>query len=272
MKKSISLILSIAMLLTLFINNIYATEITEVPMYEYTEQDLINLAEKERIADEMYETYKDMLNNQGISLRVIPSTNTYTIPVNVYKQEKNNWCGAAAIVQTLSFHKTKSGSSTALPTQGTIASKLGIYSSGGAASTTMASVLNQYKSSFGYTDRTYSATDIADKTNAFEWLYSRLRASVINQTYAPIVLIQTGNLTGIKRYYDEGISCRHYVTIGGIRETVDLQGNNIMSREIQTVDPHYNSAVRGKYWDESSTVYQSMLRADNNGTNKVLIY
>lgn len=240
--------------------------------YLYTAEDLIILKEKDRLADEMYNSYKDKISDSSISLFVMPLTITYTIPVTVYTQQTYSWCGPASLQQTLSFHKSQSGSSTALPSQSTIASKLGISSTGAASSTSIASVLNQYKGTFGYSNRTYSTANVADKSNAFEWLYSNLRSEIVNQTYAPIILIQTGELSGIRRYYDAGVFCRHYNTVSGIRETVDLQNDNLMSREIQTSDPHYNAQFRGKFWDEASAIYQSMLLADNNGSNYVLVY
>lgn len=103
-------------------------------------------------------------------------------------------------------------------------------------------------------------------------LYSRLRSAIVNQTYAPIILIQTGELSGISRYYNAHVSCRHYNTVGGIKDTINLQNDDLIVSYIQTVDPNYNSALYGKYWDESSSVYQSMLLADNNGSNAVLVY
>ncbi|MEZ3496577.1 MAG: C39 family peptidase [Lachnospiraceae bacterium] len=241
--------------------------------YLYTDADYQNLSEKEQLAEETAQ--KLSLHSTTASTspsRVIPSAKTYTIPIENFKQEKTNWCGAACVKQTLSFHRSVNGVSTALPSQGTIATKLGIYSSGGASSDKMAQVLNEYRSTYGFTNRTYSTADLTDKSDAYNWLYPRLRSAIVNQTYAPIVLLETGRLSGIQRYYEAGEHCRHYNTIGGIRETTDLQNNHLYLKEIQTVDPHYNSQFYGKHWDEGSTVYQSMLLADSNGANKVLIY
>lgn len=241
--------------------------------YVYTDADYQNLLDKEHLAEETArELSRIKLTTVNLPNRVIPATKTYTIPVTNFKQEKSNWCGAACVQQTLSFHRSVNGVSTALPSQSTIATKLGIYSSGGASSDKMAQVLNEYRSTYGFSNRTYSTADLTDKSDAFNWLYPRLRSAVVNKTYAPIVLVQPGTLSGLQRYYDAGVSCRHYVTIAGIRETTDLQSSNLYLKEIQTIDPHYDSRLYGSYWDEASTVYQSMLRADNNGTNKVLIY
>lgn len=219
-------------------------------------------------------TYSLALEGQeSIEPYVMPVTYTYEIPVTNYKQGANNWCGPASIVQTLSFHKSKSGKTASLPEQGDIAQSLGIYYSGGASSDDIAAKLNStsYKTTYGYT-KTYSATNLTDKSNPFDFMYNNFKTAIINQTSAPIILIETGTLTGIKRYYDAGVHCRHYVTISGIEELVNVQSDSIMSRYIRTTDPHYNSTFRGAHWDEASTVYQSMILADNNGTNKVMIY
>lgn len=242
--------------------------------YIYTDADYQNLAEKERLADEMYEESYLAIPDGNISPNgFMPVTKEYSIPVTNFKQEKSNWCGAACVQQTISFHRSVNGVSTALPTQAEIATKLGIYSSGGASSATMASVLNQYRTTYNYTNRTYSTADLTDKSDGYNWLYTRLRSSVVNQTYAPIILIQTGTVTGIYRYYSNGqYSCRHYNTIGGIRELIDAQYGTVVGKDIQTVDPHHDSRFRGKFWDQYQTVYNSMELADNNGTNKVLIY
>lgn len=241
--------------------------------YVYTDADYQNLLEKEQLAEEMYQ--KMTVANTAATVSpngIMPSTKEYLIPVTNFKQEKGNWCGAACVQQTLSFHRAINGISTELPSQGTIATKLGIYSSGGASSDKIAQVLNAYRSTYGYTNRTYSTADLTDKSDAYNWLYPRLRSAVVNQTYAPIILIETGTAAGIERYYKANESCRHYNTIGGIREITDGQSGTVFGKYIQTVDPHYDSRFRGKYWDEGSSVYQSMLLADRNGANKVLIY
>lgn len=209
----------------------------------------------------------------AIEPKVMPVTYTYTIPVTNYEQGQNNWCGPASIVQTLSFHKAKSGASAALPAQSALAESLGILNSGGASTASMADILNRpsYKSTYGYT-KTYTATDLLDKSNPFQFMYNNLRSAIINQTSAPIILIETGTVLGVQRYYDLGVHCRHYVTVSGIEELVNVQSDGIMARYIRTTDPHYRSALRGHFWDDASYVYESMRIADNNGSNKVMIY
>lgn len=243
-------------------------------LYIYTDSDYQNILEKERFADEMYSVlYSAKATDTGTTPILMPATKEYLIALTNFTQEKSNWCGAACIQQTISFHRSINGVSTALPTQTDIAKKLGIYSSGGASSDTMASVLNQYRATYGYSNRTYSTADLTDKSGAADWLYTRLRSAVVNQTYAPIVLVETGTYNGIQRYYNQGqYHCRHYLTIGGIRETIDGQYNKLIGKEIQTVDPHHDARFRGKYWDMEAFLYNSMLLADQNGSNKVLIY
>lgn len=275
MKKIVSISLVLLCILSLCFNS-YADNTNtndSIADYVYTDADKQNLIEKERLADEMYrELSIANISSSFSSERIMPSTREYLIPVTNFKQEKSNWCGAACVLQTISFHRSINGVSTALPTQADIARKLGIYSSGGASSTTMANVLNQYKSTYGYSNRTYSTADLTDKSDAYNWFYTRIRSAIVNQTYAPIILIETGQDIGIYRYYAAGVHCRHYNTIGGIRETTDAQSGTIIAKSIQTVDPHYDSRFRGKYWDSDATVYNSIIRADNNGSNRVLIY
>ncbi len=280
MKKTFSLILAILCIFfsgfSSFAANIENTaddSVTNQTEYVYTDADYQNLLEKEQLAQEMYQ--KMAVANTATTVSpngIMPSTKEYLIPVTNFVQEKYHWCGAACVQQTLSFHRAINGVSTELPSQGTIATKLGIYSSGAASSDKIAQVLNSYRSTYGYTNRTYSTENLTDKSDAYNWLYTRLHSAVVNQTYAPIVLIETGTAAGIQRYYKANKSCRHYNTIGGIRETTDAQYGTVFIKEIQTVDPHYDSRFYGKYWDEGSSVYQSMLLADRNGANKVLIY
>lgn len=282
MKKFLSIILISAWLISipctafaeeLSTNDVFIND--EECTYIYTEQDYQNILEKEQKADEMYEALCAAEANSSLTLTpqgMMPVTKTYTIPVTNFRQEKSNWCGAACIQQTISFHRAMNGISTALPSQTEIAGKLGISSSGGASSYTMANVLNQYRSAYGYSNRTYEATNITDKSNPVTWLYSRLRSHIVNQEYAPIILIETGTSTGLYRYYQENYYCRHYNTISGIRETTDAQYGTRIGEEIQTVDPHHDARFRGKYWDQYADVYNSILLADNNGANPVLIY
>ncbi len=280
MKKVISVLLAVLCTFSLCFSS-YAAQVEnqyvasdEIAIgYIYTDADYQNLSEKERLAEEMVqEIAKSNIGSSVSPHGIMPVTKEYTIPVTLFKQEKENWCGAACVKQTLSFHRSVNGVSTALPSQGTIATKLGIYSSGGASSNKMAQVLNEYRSTYGFTNRTYSTADLTDKSDAYNWLYPRLRSAIVNQTYAPIVLLETGTAAGIDRYYKVSKSCRHYNTIGGIRETTDGQSGAVFGEYIQTIDPHYDSRFYGKHWDEGSSVYQSMLLADKSNANKVLIY
>ncbi len=180
MTKAISIILSVLCMFSLCfssyaaqVENSYDASDGSRIEYIYTDTDYQNLSEKEQLVEETAQK----LSHGNVSVsdlpsRVIPSTKTYTVNVTNFRQEKNNWCGAACVQQTLSFHRSVNGVSTALPSQSTIAAKLGIYSSGGASSDKTAQVLNEYRSTYGFTNRTYSTANLADKSDAYNWLYS----------------------------------------------------------------------------------------------------
>lgn len=107
--------------------------------------------QKALLAYMSYLEYKDYIyENTNTQTRIMPVTTTYEIYVQNFEQERTNWCGPACIRQSLSFHKNISNSSTALPSQSVLAQRLGIYNnSNGSSSELMATVLNEYSSSFG---------------------------------------------------------------------------------------------------------------------------
>lgn len=240
---------------------------------EYTSEEMQVITQKELLSYQTYLDYKDMLYNNNISTaRLMPVTYTYTIPVNHFVQEKTNWCGPACIRQTLSFHKNKLSASFSLPSQTDIAKKVGVYgNSNGSSSAVMASTLNTYLKNFGVS-RTYVSTDINDKTNSLEWVYSTIKNEIVNQTYAPIVLIDTNDPYGIYEYVKDGVKIRHYNTISGVEEVIDSNLEKLLERNVYRVDPHYNQKYSGKFWGKYLSLHSSMSYADSHGSNKVLIY
>lgn len=192
----------------------------------------------------------------------------YNISVTNYTQEETNYCGPACVRQSLSFHKNKNSISLTLPSQDTLASKIGTIAKG-SASTAMAEALNSYSSTFDFT-QSYFAVDILDKTNPSQFFINAMKTMLSTKTTAPIVLLETGSNYGIPQY--KGVHIRHYNTISGLTEKVNIQNGDIVSRKLRRVDPHYSSTYKGVYTNDLMEVYEDVKKADESGTNKVLIY
>jgi len=188
-----------------------------------------------------------------------------TRPVTNYKQGKTYWCGPASSRQSLSFHKALSGSGTGLPSQTTLANKIGTTTSGSTTSA-IASALNSYDGVFGSVS--YLASNISDTSNPYETFVNRigtmLRSITVNPT-APIILTQTKY---IPRY--NGVASRHYMTISGIND-------NVRPMQMRSVDPHYSSSYYGIRWENvGSTTTNGLCRAcyqaDLAGTNRAMAW
>ncbi|QCT01761.1 hypothetical protein E6C60_1043 [Paenibacillus algicola] len=187
----------------------------------------------------------------------------YTVGVPNYQQETSYWCGPAAVRQTLAFHKNKSNSTQSLPSQTTLASLAGT-STDGSTTTGLAKALNNYNGTFG--SFVYVAADITtagSASAAFDLFKSRVTSPIINETYAPIVLLETVYLD---RYSGRGI--RHYNTVSGWNNTAG---------QLRLVDPHNNNQYLGTFWDpmgsgSSNGVFRAVYNADLNGTNKAMVY
>jgi hypothetical protein len=169
-------------------------------------------------------------------------------------------------LQSLSFHKSKSGSTTALPSQLTLANKIGTTEQGSATSG-LASALNQYTPTYG--GFTYVASDLTDQSNARVSYISRISNDIVNQTNAPIVLLDTAYLP---RY--AGSSIRHYNTIGGYN--YNNYTTNIIE-EVRMYDPHYSNTYYGVYWDTVGDLningaFRSTYYADAAGNNKAMAW
>lgn len=198
----------------------------------------------------------------------IMSLNKYglqTRPVTNFKQEKTYYCGPAATRQALSFHKAKSGSSTGLPSQTTLAKKIGTTSDG-SATTGLVSALNSYNGTFGSVS--YIASNITGTTSPYETFVNRigtmLRSITTNPT-TPIILAQTKY---IPRY--NSVSSRHYMTISGIND-------NVSPMQMRSVDPHYKSAYYGVRWENvgstsSNGLCKACYEADRAGANRVMAW
>lgn len=188
-----------------------------------------------------------------------------TRPVTNYTQERTYWCGPAAARQTLSFHMVFRGSAAPLPSQSTLATKIGTTPSG-SSTANIVSVLNSYDGIFGR--MLYIGSNVTGQTTpVLDCFWNRIGNGLFqpSEPYVTICLMQTSR---IPRY--GGHRSRHYMTISGIDDTT-------ATRKMRSVDPHYNSAYRGIYWDPvGSTTVNSLCRAcyqaDLDGTNLVMCW
>jgi hypothetical protein len=188
-----------------------------------------------------------------------------TRPVTNYKQETTYWCGPASARQSLSFHRTNSGSSTGLPSQTTLAGRIGTTTDG-SSTAAIAAALNTYNGVFGTVS--YLASNITDASNPYETFVNRigtmLRSITVNPT-APIILAQTRY---IPRY--RGVASRHYMTISGIND-------NVSPMQMRSADPHYNSAYYGMRWENvgstsTNGLCKACYEADRAGSNKAMAW
>lgn len=195
------------------------------------------------------------LNKYGVQTR----------PVTNFKQERTYWCGPAAARQALSFHKAFSGSGTGLPSQTTLANRIGTTGDG-SLTTGIVSALNSYDGTFGQVG--YLASDITNTSSAYETFVNRigtmLRSTTPDPT-TPIILVQTKY---IPRY--NGVTSRHYMTVSGIND-------NVSPMQMRSVDPHYSSAYYGVRWENvGSTSANGLCRAcyeaDLAGSNKAMAW
>lgn len=209
--------------------------------------------EKDRLAQDWFKQHKGKVS----------AKNTWVINVSNFRQEKTNWCGPASAKQSLSFHKVKSGSSVALPSQSTLAAQIGTTASG-SSTAAIANVLNSYASVYGG-PYIYLASDISNEANPTATFQQRVYYDITYYMYAPIVLMRTSYLP---RY--NGASYGHYNTLDGYSDTYS-------PIKIQTVDPHYSSSYYGYWWDPMGSttvngVCRAVYQADLEGTNKAMAW
>ncbi|WLR44392.1 C39 family peptidase (plasmid) [Bacillus carboniphilus] len=235
--------------------------LTDVPISNLEQQENDELiAEKDKAAEE-WEKNKIKNGNKANA-----SGQYYSISVSNYKQERTYWCGPAAVRQSLSFHKSKSGSSASLPSQSTLASKAGT-STAGSSSYGLKNALNAYKSTYKFSSNPYGTADIAGYSNPTSKFESRIKYVLSNKINAPIVLITSEFLP---RYGGKDI--RHYNTISAYSYSYSTG-----KKSIKMVDPHYSSTYRGAHWDPlgsttSNGVVKAVYEADREGSNPVMVY
>jgi hypothetical protein len=188
--------------------------------------------------------------------------------VTNYTQETNYWCGPASTRQTLGFHKAISGSGTGLPSQSTLAHKIGTNTNGSATSG-IVSALNSYDGTFG--NVSYVGSNIVGTANPYEAFVNRIGLDLQQPNssgYSPCIPITLMQTAKIPRYNSH--ASRHYMSIGGIDDTVSTM-------KMRSVDPNNNSAYHGVYWDPvGSTTANGLCRAcyqaDLDGTNLAMCW
>ncbi|MCL4553729.1 MAG: C39 family peptidase [Actinobacteria bacterium] len=186
-----------------------------------------------------------------------------TKSVPAFRQERTNWCGPASARQSLSWHRTFSRSAVALPSQATLAGRIGTVPEG-STSTGIARALNSYSGTFGRF--TYVASDLTNQSNPRQAFILRIGSSLsASPGSVPIILAETQY---IPRY--RGHAARHYVSVSGYDErTAPVR--------MRSVDPHFDSRFFGIFWDPvgSTTVnglFRACFRADQDGTNLAMVW
>ena len=186
----------------------------------------------------------------------------HTLGATNYKQETSYYCGPASARQSLSWHKAKSGSSASLPSQGTLAGRIGTTSSG-SLTTGIARALNSYNGTFGTVN--YVASNLTDTGNPTSAFYTRIGWMLQDARTVPVILTATSR---IPRY--NGHVSRHYMSVSGIDDT----GSSIKMR---SVDPNYSASYRGVYWDPmgsqtSNGLCRACYQADVDGSNMAMCW
>ena len=208
---------------------------------------------------------QEELMKERINILSNPEGEFYTINVTINMQEKGYWCGPASARQSLSFHKSKSESSILLPSQQTLASKIGTTTDG-SSTTGIANALNSYKDTYSF-DSLYVAADISNLSNPLYTFETRIKNDLKNQTNAPILLVETQYLT-----YYKGKQLRHYVTVSGYSYE-KATGKKM----IRIVDPNYDTNYYGTHWEalgstKENGVFRAVYNADLNGSNMAMAY
>ena len=269
MKRTIS-IFTILFSLFIAINSVYATDSNTGVSNEDEVQDLPQEEIDSKIAETEKEALKTtMATNNQISPRAAYNDRTYSMYVTNFKQEKTTWCGPAVTRQALSFHRAYNHMTISLPSQSTLASKLGTISAGATSSAAIANVMNSYKTTFRL-KQSYTATNVLDKTSPSAFFSSALKSQIKGAYTAPIILIDTGHDSGISQY--RGVRYRHYNTIKAVVDRENYSTGTSIVISATRVDPHYDNKYYGVYSNPISQIYQAVTQAERNGSNKVLEY
>lgn len=203
----------------------------------------------EKAKDEQIEKEEQVFQGKRMAAR---ANEYYTINVPHKKQEHFNFCGVAAGVQTLAFHKAKSGDSTKLPEQKTFGWTIGVLpEKSGTTSTSLATGLNAYKTTYGFKSNPYIVGNIAQFDKPAVTLENRVKNTLRAKTNAPILLLHTEKLS---RYVLAPKNYRHYVIVSGYDQGKD-QFRLVDSNHVTVIDKNTNNKVAfgGIYWSKLGT-------------------
>jgi len=186
----------------------------------------------------------------------------HTLSATNYKQETKYYCGPASARQSLSWHRARSGSTASLPSQTTLARRIGTTTSG-SLTTGIARAMNSYNGVFGPVN--YVASNLTDTGSPKSAFYNRIGWMLEDARTVPIILTATRRIT---RY--QGHSSRHYMSVSGI----DDRSDRVMMR---SVDPNYDPTYRGVFWDpmgstSSNGLYRACYQADVDGSNMAMCW
>jgi hypothetical protein len=189
------------------------------------------------------------------------TTGPVSWPVVLQKQTKTYYCGPASARATLSFHKWKSGSKNALPSQTELAKKMETEKYKATSSALMVKALNSYSSKYGtfkYASKKY------DKVHPYADWAEKVSAAILGKVNSPINLVDTDY---IDRYRNAKKSTRHYVNISGWNDYKTVLVN----------DPNYDDRFFGSRWEvvgfgKSNGIFKATWEADKFGKNHALVH
>jgi hypothetical protein len=179
-----------------------------------------------------------------------------------YIQERSYWCGPASARQSLSWHKRHSGSTTTLPSQTTLANKIGTTTSGSSTSK-IATALNSYDGVFGPIN--YVASNLTDCASPLSSFYTRIGWMLEDARTVPIILTETEFIT---RY--RGHPSRHYMCVSGLDDRE-------LPVVMRSVDSNPEPDFSGIQWDSvgctaAAGLFKACYNADLNGANLVMCW
>jgi hypothetical protein len=182
-------------------------------------------------------------------------------PVVLQKQIKTYYCGPASARVTISFHKWKSGSKNALPSQAELAKKMETEKYKATSSALMVKALNSYSGKYGtfkYASKKY------DKVHPYADWAEKVSAAILGKVNSPINLVDTRYMD---RYNKERKRIRHYVNISGWNAYKTVLVN----------DPNFDDRFFGSRWEAvgsgtTNGIFKATWEADKKGDNHALVH
>lgn len=196
---------------------------------------------------------------RSVGILQIADGEWYSVNMTARRQSNGYYCGPAAVLQNLTFHK---GSTSGLPSQTTLANLAGTTSAG-SSSYGLRDALNNYSSKYKFSKYVVGNVTTSQQTT---W-ESRIKNNLITARRAPILLYETGNLP---RYKNKNL--RHYNSVRSW--SYDYISK---TKKIRNVDPHYSDTYFGTHWDpvgskSAKGAFLATAKAYRNGGNPNMIY